>query len=167
MKRTNAAVATFVVLAALSAAAQSAGQKSFETVKSLAGDWEGKNQMGDPVAVSYRMTAGGSALMSEIKTEMQGKAEDMISMIHMDGNRLLLTHYCAAGNQPRMQATISPDGKTVTFDFVDATNLTSAQPGHMQRVIFTFSDATHHTEEWHFALPGKEMVEKFDLTKKG
>ena len=166
MKRTNAAVATFVVLAALSAAAQSVGQKSFETVKSLAGDWEGKNQMGDPVAVSYRMTAGGSALMSEIKTEMQGKAEDMISMIHMDGERLLLTHYCMAGNQPRMQATISPDGKSITFNFVDGTNL-AGTPGHMQRVIFTFTDANHHTEEWHFAAPGKEIVEKFDLQKKG
>ena len=60
----------------------------------------------------------------------------------------------------------SPDGKTLTFDFVDATNLAAAQPGHMQRVIFTFVDANHHIEEWHFAAPGKEMIERFDLQKK-
>jgi hypothetical protein len=166
MKRSNVSLFVLLLIAALSAAAQSAGQKSFTTIKSLTGEWEGKNQMGEPVQVAYRMTAGDSALMGEIRTAMQGKSEDMISMIHMDGDRLLLTHYCAAGNQPRMQASLSPDGKSITFDFVDATNLASKDTGHMQRVIFTFIDANHHTEEWHFALPGKEMVEKFDLEKK-
>lgn len=166
MKRTNLAVITIVVLAAVSAVAQSAGQKSFDAMKSLTGEWEGKDQMGDPVAVSYRMTSQGSALVSEIRSSMKGKEDDMISMIHMDGDRLLLTHYCSAGNQPRMQATISPDGKSITFDFVDGTNITKAQPGHMQRVIFNFTDATHHTEEWHFAAPGKDIVAMFDLEKK-
>ena len=37
MKRTNLAVPTFVFLYALSAVAQSAGQKSFATIKSLTG----------------------------------------------------------------------------------------------------------------------------------
>ncbi|HZP00721.1 MAG TPA: hypothetical protein VFD30_10540, partial [Terriglobia bacterium] len=77
------------------------------------------------------------------------------------------THYCEAGNQPRMQATASPDGRTITFDFVDATNLASPDAGHMYRVVFTFTDPTHHTEEWHFLDHGKEMVEKFQLQKKG
>jgi len=164
MKKTIA-VSVVLTLAAISAAAQSNMQNSFALMKSLAGNWEGKSNMGD-VKVSYRLTAGGSALMSEIQSEMEGKSEDMISMIHLDGGRVLLTHYCAAGNQPRMQATLSPDGKSVTFDFVDGTNITSSQPGHMQRVIFTFVDENHHTEEWHFAAPGKEMVQKFDLQRK-
>ncbi|HZR66563.1 MAG TPA: hypothetical protein VFA85_15575 [Terriglobales bacterium] len=166
MKRTNLAVVTVLLFAAISSAAQSAGEKSFNTMKSLTGEWEGKDQTGAQVDVSYHMTGGGSALMSEIRSSKPGHNEDMISMIHMDGARLLLTHYCSAGNQPRMQATISPDGKSVTFDFVDATNL-AGTPGHMQRVVFTFTDANHHTEEWHFALPGKEVVERFDLQKKG
>jgi len=165
MKRTNLAVPTFVFLYALSAVAQSAGQKSFDTIKSLTGEWEGKSSMGDPVKVSYRMTAGGSAVMGEILTAMKGNNEDMISMIHMDGDRLLLTHYCAAGNQPRMQASLSPDGKSITFDLVDATNLATTEAGHMQRVVFTFVDAKHHTEEWHFAVQGKEIVQTFDLQK--
>jgi hypothetical protein len=166
MKRTNLAVFTVVILAAISAAAQSAGQKSFDAIKALAGEWEGKTQTGDSVQVSYRVTAGGSAVLSEIQSHMKDKGEDMISMFHMDGNRLLLTHYCAAGNQPRMQASISPDAKSITFHFIDATNLASPDTPHMQRVVFTFVDANHHTEEWHFAAPGKEMIEKFDLQKK-
>ena len=90
----------------------------------------------------------------------------MASMIHQDGGRLLLTHYCETGNQPRMQATASPDGKRITFNFLDATNLASPEAGHMHSVIFTFVDSTHHMEEWHFMDHGKQMVERFHLEKK-
>jgi hypothetical protein len=166
MKRATLAVLTFTLLAAMAAFAQSNGQKSFDTMKSLTGNWEGKDSHGAAVEVSNRLTAGGSAVVSEIETNMHGKAEDMISMINMDGDRLLLTHYCSAGNQPRMQAALSPDGKSITFTFVDATNLASADAGHMQSVTFNFVDENHHTEEWRFAVQGKEMTQRFDLQRK-
>jgi len=166
MKTKPFALAGFVLFAALCTVAQTGQQKSFEAMKSLAGTWTGKNSMGGAIQVSYRTTAGGSALFGEIQMEMQGRSEDMISMIHMDGDRLLLTHYCEAGNQPRMLATASPDGKTITFNFLDATNLSSPDAGHMNRVIFTFVDANHHAEDWQFLDHGKEHVEHFDLQKK-
>ena len=82
----------------------------------------------------------------------------MITMFNLDGpNRLLMTHYCAAGNQPRMQASVSPDGKTITFNFVDATNLASPDAGHMQQMVLTVLDDNHHTEDWTFIDHGKEM----------
>jgi hypothetical protein len=166
MKRTALAVSVFTLLAAMAAFAQSSGQKSFDTMKSITGNWEGKDSQGGAVAVSNRVTAGGSAVVSELKTTMHGKAEDMISMINMDGDRVLLTHYCSAGNQPRMQAAISPDGKSITFTFVDATNLSSPDAPHMKSVTFNFIDENHHTEEWHFSMQGKEMVQRFDLQRK-
>lgn len=119
----------------------------------------GKIQPARPVKVSFRTTSAGSAVMSEIA----GK-EDMISMFHLDGDRLLLTHYCAAGNQPRMKAA-SADGKTITFDYVDATNLAAPDAGHMQRMVLTTIDANHHTEEWIFNDHGKEMKEVFNLER--
>ena len=170
MNRNRIAVSLVVLLAALAAhpaQAQSGTQQSFDSIKALAGSWEGKTQMSDPVQVSFRLTAGGSAVMSEIVSHMNGKSEDMITMFNMDGDRLLLTHYCAAGNQPRMQASTSEDGKTITFDFLDATNLSSPEAGHMHRVVFTFLDANHHTEAWQFSDHGKEIIENFDLKKKG
>ena len=166
MKRRTVAVSTFAVLVAVSAFAQSAGQKSFDTMKSLEGNWEGKTSMGDTAQVSFRLTANGSVLMSEIHNPAQGHAEDMVSMIHMDGNRLLLTHYCPTGNQPRMQASASPDGKSLTFEFVDATNLASRDSGHMQSAVFTFVDANHHLEEWHYLDHGKTTVMRIDLQRK-
>jgi hypothetical protein len=150
------------MFAATFALAQTSAQKSFEQMKSLAGSWEGKNSQGEALNVSFRSTGGDSALMSVI-TSAEHHKQEMVSMIHMDGpDRLLLTHYCSSGNQPRMAATTSADGKTITFDFFDGTNI--GDKGHMQRAVFTLVDAKHHTEEWTFnAGPGKEMKEVFDL----
>ena len=156
-------IAACIMLFTTAVFAQSDAQRSFDQLKSLAGSWEGKNSIGNPVQVSYRMTAGGSALMSEIV----GHGETMISMINFDGpNRLLLTHYCTVGNQPRMQASASPDGKTITFNFLDATNLDNPQSGHMDHVVIAMLGPDHHTEEWNFIDHGKEIKEFFDLTRK-
>ena len=163
MKSLRLSLSMILVLAATAALAQTASQKSFDQLNSLAGAWEGKNTQGHPIEVSFRSTAGGSALMSEIHGH---GPENMISMFTLDGpNRLILTHYCGAGNQPRMTATASPDGKTITFDFLDATNLSSPDAGHMQRVVFTIVDANHHTEDWTFKDHDKEVKEFFDLKR--
>jgi hypothetical protein len=160
MKPVRIAIALFFVLVTSAAFAASSAQKSFEQLKSLSGSWEGKASNGKLVQVDFRVTSMGSALMSEIKGE-----EDMISMFNLDGDRLLITHYCAAGNQPRMVASASPDGKTITFDFLDATNLASPDAAHMNRLVISIPDANHHTEEWVFNDHGKEIKEVVDLSR--
>lgn len=150
-----------LALATAAAVAQTDAQKAFTTIKSLPGTWEGNSAMG-PVKVTFKTTSGGSAVMSEIL----GK-EDMISMFNLDGpGRLLMTHYCAVGNEPRMEASVSPDGKVITFNYVDATNLASPDAAHMHRMVLTLIDENHHTEEWMFVDHGKEHKELFDLRRK-
>jgi len=163
MKLFRCAVVTTMVLWASFALAESGARTTFDALKALEGTWEGKNSQGQPLKVTFRETAGGSALLSEI---LGGGHENMVSMIHMDGDRLLMTHYCGAGNQPRMKATLAPDGKSVAFDFVDATNLASPEAGHMQHVVFGMPDDDHHTEEWTFLDHGKEMKELFTLQRR-
>src|SRR6266481_5432699 len=116
--KSRIAVSLLFLLAATAAFAQSDAHKTFDHLKTLSGNWEGKASNGKDLKVTFRSTSGGSALMSEILGE-----ENMVTMFTMDNDRLLATHYCAVGNQPRMQASASPDGKTITFNFVDATNL--------------------------------------------
>lgn len=143
--------------------AQSSSQKAFDQMKSLAGKWEGTLD-GKKMHVSLRVTSMGNALMHEMTGA--GRPDDPITMFNLDGDRLLLTHYCDAGNQPRMVATVSPDGKSITFNFLEATNLLSSQMGHMQRVVFSFIDPDHHTEEWEFAMAdGKQMGGLLDLKR--
>lgn len=153
-------IAATIALSAACALAQTDAQKAFSAIKNMPGTWEGSSVEG-PVTVTFKVTSGGSAVMSEIL----GK-EDMISMFHMDDDRLLLTHYCAVGNQPRMQAAVSPNGKVITFTYVDATNLTTPDAGHMQQMVLTLIDDNHHTEEWVFADHGNSHKVLFDLHRK-
>src|SRR3954465_1071306 len=95
---------------ATSAFAQS--PKSFDLMKSLTGTWEGKTSDGRQAKEVYRLASNGSVVMSE----MPGH-DNMISMYHVDGSRLLMTHYCSMGNQPRMSATLASDGKSLDFEF--------------------------------------------------
>jgi hypothetical protein len=134
-------------------------------MKGLAGRWRGKDTFGKQVEVTFRVMSKGSAILSEYVESGGKENEDMVTMIHLDGDRLLATHYCSAGNQPRLKGTLSPDGKTVTFDFADATNLSSPQAGHMQRLAITIYGPDHHTEEWTYVENGKETVSLSDVRR--
>ena len=76
--------------------------------------------------------------------------DDPITMFYLDEGRVLLTHYCDAGNRPRMEGKLSPDGKTLEFTFIDVAGSNLHQ--HMHHAKFTFIDADHHTEDWVFMM---------------
>jgi hypothetical protein len=142
--------------------AQSDAQKSFDKLKTLAGSWQGSYE-GKPMQATLRVTSMGNAIVHEMKGE---GPDDPITMFYLDGDRLLLTHYCDAGNRPRMAGKLSPDGKTLEFDLVDVGNYSSTQGGHMQHAVFNIIDANHHTEEWTFFLEGKPaMIAHLDLKR--
>ena len=161
MKLKTLAIA--ITLFALSVPMVSApnAKASFENLKSLAGQWDAKDPSGKQQTITWKVVSGGSVLMESMQEE------SMVTMYHVDNNRLLLTHYCAAQNQPRMQATVSDGGKTFTFDFIDATNLASPNDGHMRKLVLTIQDKDHFTEQWFFAQKGKaEDHGVFQLTRK-
>ncbi|HEY2390193.1 MAG TPA: hypothetical protein VGK22_03390 [Candidatus Angelobacter sp.] len=147
---------------------KSEAQKSFDQLKALAGTWHAKvttdppmKSMGDGAVadVSLRVTSRGNALvheMGETGKDDPMKYDHPVTMFYLDGDRLLLTHYCDAGNRPRMAARVSPDGKTVEFDFLDVAGNT--QYGNMYHALFTFIDADHHTEDWTFKVKGDKLM---------
>ena len=149
--------------------AQSNAQKSFDKLKTLSGSWEGHVTTvpqqaeieGKLMQVSLRVTSMGNALMHEMTGA--GRPDDPITMLYLDGDRLLLTHYCDAGNRPRMTGQMLPDGKTVEFEFLDVAG--STQYGHMHHAVFTVVDANHHTEDWTFMQGDKPVHAHFDLQR--
>ncbi|HLW83623.1 MAG TPA: hypothetical protein VKR60_00330 [Candidatus Sulfotelmatobacter sp.] len=161
-----------VVLISLStvAFAQSDAQKSFDKLKTLAGSWEGRVTTFPPQAemedkamqVSLRVTSMGNAMVHEMTGA--GRPDHPVTMFYLDGDRLLLTHYCDAGNRPRMAGSTSADGKTVEFEFLDVAG--SLDYGHMHHAVFTAIDANHHVEEWTYMMPGDKPVRaRLDLQR--
>jgi hypothetical protein len=120
---------------------------AFTRLKSLVGEWEADTPMGK-AHLTYELIAGGTAL---VERETMGDMPAMMTVYHLDGDRLLLTHYCVTGNQPRLQARrFDPATGEVAFEFLDATNLASPRAGHMHNVKIRLSDNNHFTSEWEF-----------------
>jgi hypothetical protein len=148
--------------------AQSEAEKSFGQLKTLAGSWLGSvttnpesEVQGKSAHITLRVTSMGNALMHEIK--LQSRPDDPITMLYLDSDRLLLTHYCDAGNRPRMVGKMSPDGKTVEFEFLDIAG--KMQHAHMHHAVFTIIDPNHHTEDWTFIMGDKPIIAHFDLQR--
>jgi len=119
---------------------------SFQQIKSLLGEWEGKLPDGKSASLTYRLVSSGTAVM---ETMNPSDAQDMVTIYYPDGDRLMLTHYCASNNQPRMRTDAgSTDPKQLIFSYVDATNLGGSKEGVMTGLTVTFVDADHFTQTW-------------------
>ena len=157
-------------------ASKSDALKSFETMKSLAGEWEGPvttdlpasaNVNIKPMHVSMKVTSRGHVLVNEFQeagTPLDPtKYDHPVTMFYVDGDQLTLVHYCDAGNRPRMIGTRSPDTRTVDFELKDISGSTEY---HMHHAVLTVIDANHHTEDWTFMMKDKPMHAHFDLWRK-
>lgn len=134
---------------------QSRARAAFERLKGLSGQWEGKSTKGWTEKIRYQVIAGGSVLM---ETSYGAHPDEwMATMFHMDGEHLMLTHYCVAKNQPRLRATeISDDLSLITFTFLDATNLPSRDKGHMDKCVVRLAGPDAFTSRWTWYQNGKE-----------
>ncbi len=144
----------------------STARLAFERFKKLDGKWKGRSTKGWEEDVSYKTIAAGTVVVG---TSFDAHPnETMMTMVHLDGDRLMLTHYCVAKNQPRLVATSFEDeGKTITFTFLDGTNLPSRDRGHMDKAIFRFVDDNHVSSKWTWYQNGKESwMEEITLERK-
>ena len=142
--------------------------QAFETLKSLEGTWHGTLTMNDqqiPVDVSYEVTSAGSTVMERL---FLGQPEEMVTMYHRDGDRLMLTHYCAAGNQPRMELegfTASPE-TTLTFGFSGASNWGGEKELIMHDARITKISSDHIAATWTAWSNGKpDHTANFDFQR--
>ena len=135
----------------------------FEKIKSLAGEWQGTRAMdGKTVNATYELVSNGSTVM---ETLMPADEPNMVTMYHLNGDKLMMTHYCAVNNQPRMES-VSSEGGMVKFALKDITNLAKEEDGHMVGMSIAFKDDDHITHTWTFKQEGKEMPGDIVLERK-
>lgn len=161
MKRTWIALSAVALTLLLAAPARARAEEkaakvdakaALERMKQLVGEWQAAPPT--PWTMTYRLTGGGSAV---VETLFPGTEQEMTSVYHLDGDELVMTHYCASGNQPRMKldrAASKPD--KLQFVFTGGTNIQDDVP-HAHQGWIAFKDADHFEAEWTRFVKGKPM----------
>lgn len=140
---------------------------AFDQIKSLAGQWEGTDEEGHRVALSYEVTSNGSVVMERLVSEAHGAPMTMVTMYSLEGNHIIATHYCGVGNQPTMQTAPSPEPNGhYDFQFVRLAGASKPGEGHMAELVVTLSDASHLSQIWNFDDHGKTISRSFTLIRK-
>lgn len=131
-------------------------------VAKLEGEWvqdltpEQIKEHGEPVTSVIKLSSHGHVVRDIM---FAGTPDEMTNVYHMDGDKLVLVHYCAIGNQPRMEAALH-DGHAhganqLHFQFASVSNLTGADQSYMGEMLLTFVDDNHYTQQWTHFVGGK------------
>ncbi len=158
-------VGLFVVYAAERPNLPYSGSKEFERMKELAGAWEGTSNMpkeGEKVRVEYRLSSAGSSV---VETLFPGTAHEMISVYYDNKGHLVMTHYCALRNQPRLKLQ-NADAKNLYFIFAGGDNIDPMKDAHMHALTISFIDKDHIVQKWTLFVDGKEKETSiFELSR--
>lgn len=159
-----ALVLAIALLIALPASAGVGAEAAFEMLKGLAGDWQGSAAGEAGAEVDYRVTGNGSVVM---QTQFPGTEHEMISMYHLVDGELVMTHYCASGNQPQLKLdpAASRDGE-LAFVFAGGTNLDPEKDSHIHQAKIRIGEDGGLEEVWTGYDEGKaahDMV--FELSR--
>jgi hypothetical protein len=156
--------AIVIGLFAARAWSQAKPARGFDRLKTLVGTWESANPQGGNLTNTIRLVSNGSALE---ETFQSSEDDQMVTLYTADGDRLALTHYCAAGNQPRMETlAITGDPKEFDFSFTGITNLMNPNSGHMHHLLIQIADQDHFTEQWTWRENGKDRIHTIQFTRR-
>jgi hypothetical protein len=142
----------------------------FERLKSLRGEWSGSVEWTGArtgtgtMQARYHLTGNGTAVVEDLLGH--DGVVVMTSVYHLDGADLRLTHYCGAGNQPRLKASFAdPAAGVARFTFVDVTNLARPEAGHVRGVELQLRNERRITLTFTFSAAGEDSYERIELTR--
>jgi len=142
-------------------------QQVFDQLKGLEGTWEGEPEgegkaaeaeaeAAGMVTHAIQVSAAGTVVM---ETMGPGTEHEMINMYYLDGEDLVLTHYCAGGNQPQMRLNKAESSTDLlVFDFAGGTNLDPEVDNHIHSARLQLVDGDHMESVWKAYADGKEAA---------
>jgi hypothetical protein len=137
----------------------------FEAIRGLVGTWvsETPAQAGSkPTSLEFKSVSNDTAVMEIM---FPGSDHEMVNMYTIDGDSVLVTHYCSMGNQPHMRLASVNDG-VLKFEFVNGGNMKSRDEAHMDSLEITIK-GDHLTEKWSMYMDGKVTGnENFEVKRK-
>ncbi len=143
-------------------------QAAFDRLKALAGTWQGTDghEGEETVTHVFEVSAAGTVVMETMNPDSPD--HEMINMYHLDGDELVLTHYCASGNQPTMQLVRpAAAANEMRFDFTGGSNLDPAKDQHIHAARLVIVDAETLESSWTGYNEGKEAGVKTFVLERG
>lgn len=125
-------------------------KRTFETLKTLEGVWEGdvdRPGSGIPVRLEYEVASEGEAVLERVIMPDMGPKCFMFTVYYMEDDALRLTHYCAAGNQPRMILSAGSSTREAKFGFEGITGLDTNEI-HVRDGIIRFVGDDQIEAQW-------------------
>jgi hypothetical protein len=169
MPRHALIVRVLVIAAALLATGigRAADMDLFQRLKAMQGEWVALDGSGKPtnqVISVFRVTSSGHAVREVM---FPGSDHEMVNMYYRDGASVQMTHFCASGNQPRLRLLPGAQSGAVRLEFIDITNLASANDEHMHEGQFVWINADHLKTEWRAFKYGKYLEStRFDMVRR-
>ena len=135
-----------------------------DQIKSLEGTWTMLDENGQTITASVFTVSSNGSVVREIM--FPGQPHEMTNVYHMDGPTMVVTHYCAVGNQPRMRALPGDTPGVIVFEFDSVTNMTKPDEHRMGGLVLTMKDADHVVASWtSYAGDKTEGSVEFELTR--
>jgi len=125
-----------------------------EAVKGLEGEW-----IGEQGPTEFHVSSGGSAVRELM---FPGEPHEMTNMYTLDGNGLSMTHYCGAGNQPRMRATSIREGR-IAFESTGVSDLDASDGAYMGAMTLVIVDANNIEQHWTGRTVDGELAEDHSM----
>ena len=153
-----ASIILFSLSATVSANDQIEVAEVFKKMKSLVGIWKKEGENNSKFKISFELTANDTTL---IETWIYEEKKYSLTLYHLNGENLMATHYCPQGNQPRLHLSGSSTLNSVSFTYLDATNLKSIKDSHQHSLGFDLSKSSNriHRKETYLSKVGEEASE--------
>ena len=160
MRFLTASLFLFVSFATAAMGGEDDAQQLFARFKTLEGEWK----IAEPArttSVSFEVIANGSAL---VEKWIMSPTRTSMTVYSMDGDRLLVTHYCPQGNAPRLVYERTREDGMYYFEFLDGQNLQDAEGSHQHTFWIRFDSENSFTRSETYIKNGalSEPVSQID-----
>jgi hypothetical protein len=158
-----AALAAALALATTARAAED----PYARIKALAGTWyvvDDKGEVTSQIASIFRVTANGHSVQEIM---FPGTEHEMVNMYYRDVDNVLMTHYCAGGNQPTVRLVASTQPGVIELVFEDITNMATIDDEHMHEGRYQLLGGDRLKTEWRSFKSGRASdVSRFEMVRR-
>jgi hypothetical protein len=134
----------------------------FKKLKTLVGEWKSATVANKLHTVSYKMIANETVL---VETWKLGNSSTAMTVYYLESEKLVATHYCPLGNQPRLELVSAVNDQIFTFEFVSATNLLDKNLSHQHKFEIQIKNANKFWRSETYLENGKENYEGVDYVR--